>query len=238
MAGLPRAAKGAPPPRKQSIRPAVRPPPIRTQSSTRIVPGKTGEISPTDSIVSTKSNCNSASKSRATSKSRSQSPPSRKIGGTKRKERDFEDEGNSDTNIHVVVRCRGRNDREVRENSGVVVTTDGVKGKNVELSMGPSALSNKTYRFDKVFSPAADQLMIYEDVVVPILNEVSYITRFSGRFANVLSPDASRFQLYYLCIRSNRHGKNLHDVGRHVGDLWDAFRRGRYHTQSSALLVH
>ena len=72
----------------------------------------------------------------------------------------------------MVVRCRGRNDREVRENSGVVVSTDGVRGKNVELSMGPSALSNKTYHFDKVFSPAADQSMIYDDVVTPILDEV------------------------------------------------------------------
>lgn len=147
-----------------------------------MVPGKsqTGEISPTDSVVSTKSTGNSASKSRATSKSRSQSPPLRKAGGTKRKERDFDDEGNSDTNIHVVVRCRGRNDREVKENSGVVVSTGGVKGKNVELSMGPSALSNKTYRFDKAFSPAADQIMIYEDVVAPILNDVSHTMRLLG----------------------------------------------------------
>jgi kinesin family protein 11 len=39
--------------------------------------------------------------------------------------------------------------------------------------MGPSALSNKTYHFDKVFSPAADQSMIYDDVVTPILDEVN-----------------------------------------------------------------
>lgn len=38
--------------------------------------------------------------------------------------------------------------------------------------MGPSALSNKTYHFDKVFSSAADQSMIYDDVVTPILDEV------------------------------------------------------------------
>ncbi|EMC94377.1 hypothetical protein BAUCODRAFT_35587 [Baudoinia panamericana UAMH 10762] len=38
--------------------------------------------------------------------------------------------------------------------------------------MGPSALSNKTYQFDKVFSPAADQGMIFEEVVAPILDEV------------------------------------------------------------------
>ncbi|KAF2141038.1 uncharacterized protein K452DRAFT_272856 [Aplosporella prunicola CBS 121167] len=89
----------------------------------------------------------------------------------KRKEREFE-MANEETNINVVVRCRGRNDREVRENSGVVVSCDAVKGKNVELSMGPSALSNKTYNFDRVFSPAADQGMIFDDVVAPIIDEV------------------------------------------------------------------
>jgi kinesin family protein 11 len=73
----------------------------------------------------------------------------------------------------VVVRCRGRNEREVRENSGVVLSTTGVKGKSIELSMGPSALSNKTYHFDKVFSPAADQSIVYDEVVAPVLEEVS-----------------------------------------------------------------
>ena len=92
--------------------------------------------------------------------------------GTKRKERDFEQDEGEETNIHVVVRCRGRNEREVRENSGVVVSTTGVRGTNVELSMGPNAISNKTYHFDKVFSPAADQAIIFDDVVVPILDEM------------------------------------------------------------------
>lgn len=82
-----------------------------------------------------------------------------------------------ETNINVVVRCRGRNDREVRENSAVVVSSDGIKGKKVELSMGPNALSNKAYQFDKVFSPAADQGMIFDEVVTPILDEVCDIRR-------------------------------------------------------------
>jgi kinesin family protein 11 len=77
-----------------------------------------------------------------------------------------------ETNINVVVRCRGRNELEVRENSAVVVKTDGVRGTLVELSMGPNALSNKTYSFDRVFSPAADQTMVFDDVVKPILDEV------------------------------------------------------------------
>jgi kinesin family protein 11 len=94
--------------------------------------------------------------------------------GTKRKDRDFDMDGvNEETNITVVVRCRGRNDREVRENSAVVVQSEGVKGKLVDLSMGPSALSNKSYNFDRVFSSAADQSMVYDDVVKPILEEVS-----------------------------------------------------------------
>lgn len=38
--------------------------------------------------------------------------------------------------------------------------------------MGSSALSSKTYHFDEVFSPAADQSMIFDDVVTPILGEV------------------------------------------------------------------
>lgn len=89
----------------------------------------------------------------------------------KRKEREYEDTV-EETNINVVVRCRGRNDREVRENSGVVVSTNGIKGTTVELSMGANALSNKQYQFDKVFSPAADQNMIFNEVVSPILDEV------------------------------------------------------------------
>ncbi|MCJ1391011.1 kinesin motor protein cin8 [Xylographa bjoerkii] len=145
--------------RKQSMRQSMRPPLPRPSASRAhsVAPPlhartQSGTLSPTGSVTSM-----------ATSKSRTP---------LKRKERDFEMDGGEETNIHVVVRCRGRNDREVRENSGVVVSTEGLKGKSVELSMGPSALSNKSYHFDKVFSPAADQSMIYEDVVTPLLEEM------------------------------------------------------------------
>jgi kinesin family protein 11 len=123
-------------------------------------PALNGRASPTDSIASF-----------ATNASRARSPATSQAGG-KRKERDFDNDGGEETNINVVVRCRGRNDREVRENSGVVVSTDGIKGKTVDLSMGSSALSNKQYSFDKVFSPAADQGIIFDEVVAPILDEV------------------------------------------------------------------
>jgi len=126
-------------------------------------PAHNGRTSPTESVASMAS--------------RMQTPR----GGTKRKDRDFDrdHDAGQETNINVVVRCRGRNDREVRENSGVVVTTDGIKGNKVELSMGPNALSNKTYQFDKVFSPAADQNIVYDEVVAPILDEVCIYGRRS-----------------------------------------------------------
>ncbi|KAL8773707.1 MAG: hypothetical protein Q9209_001475 [Squamulea sp. 1 TL-2023] len=144
--------------------PNARPSAARTQSSAPILNARTqsGTISPAESIASL-----------ATNASRSPTRPRTNGSGNgngKRKEREFD--GEEETNIHVVVRCRGRNEREVRENSGVVVSTDGVQGKNVELSMGASALSNKTYHFDKVFSPAADQAMVFEDVVTPLLDEM------------------------------------------------------------------
>nr|KMM69092.1 kinesin-II 85 kDa subunit [Coccidioides posadasii RMSCC 3488] len=100
------------------------------------------------------------------------SPGTQPSAGLKRKDREFEHEVPGDTNIHVVVRCRGRNNREVKENSGVIVSTEGIKGSTLELSMGPNAMANKTYNFDKVFSPAADQAILFEEVVVPILNEM------------------------------------------------------------------
>ncbi|KAJ5698076.1 Kinesin-like protein bimC [Penicillium macrosclerotiorum] len=112
---------------------------------------------------------NTSSLARAPKQSPDQSNPSSIV---KRKERDYEREINEDTSIHVVVRCRGRNEREIKENSGVVLSTEGVSGKNLDLSMGPNALSNKTYAFDKVFSPAADQILVFEEVVLPVLNEM------------------------------------------------------------------
>jgi len=156
MAGLPRPAVA--PARKNSMRPPPQPRPstaasLRSQSA--MSKDRPGAISPAESMLSV-----------ATS------------GGTKRKERDFDNDMEHETNINVVVRCRGRNEREVRENSGVVLSTEVVNGKSLELLMGPSALNNKTYHFDKVFSSAADQSMIYDDVVTPILDEVGLLLTY------------------------------------------------------------
>lgn len=207
MAGLQRSGTTVPL-KKQSMRPPnSRPSTARTQSSAPVLNARTqsGTISPAESVASL-----------ATSTSRSPAR-SRPNANGKRKERDFE--GEEETNIHVVVRCRGRNEREVRENSGVVLSTDGVQGKNVELSMGPSALSNKTYHFDKVFSPAADQAMIFDDVVTPLLDEVCRVrSPTNGSIIDSVWADASRLQLHHLCIRPDGNRENVHHVRRYVGE--------------------
>ena len=149
MSGLPRPPPGRKVPlsRESSMRPPLVP---RSRSQTPAMDGRTSRA---ESIAS-----------------------ARTPNGTKRKDRSFEEETGEETNINVVVRCRGRNDREVRENSGVVVSTDGIKGSKIDLSMGPNALSNKTYQFDKVFSSAADQGMVFDEVVVPIMDEVRTVS--------------------------------------------------------------
>ena len=180
-----------PPARKGSAKPPHRPMPLRAQSATPTLNGRT---SPADSIISNGPH------------PRVRSPTYSPRGGIKRKERDFEPDAMlHETNINVVVRCRGRNDREVKENSGVVVSTDGAKGRTVDLSMGPCALSNKTYNFDRVFSPAADQGMVFDEVVKPVLDQVREQHR-RITCALLIKIGHLRLQLYHICIRSDWHG--------------------------------
>ncbi|RDW87126.1 putative kinesin family protein (BimC) [Aspergillus mulundensis] len=155
MAGPQRATSGLPTRRTTTRQPTRR-------AGSAIPEGRTSTVSPALSA-----------KAPAASRTRASKQPTEPASVTaKRKERDIEREINEDTSIHVVVRCRGRNEREVKENSGVALQTEGVKGQTVELSMGPNAVSNKTYTFDKVFSAAADQVTVYEDVVLPIVTEM------------------------------------------------------------------
>jgi kinesin family protein 11 len=82
-----------------------------------------------------------------------------------------DDEPSSEANINVVVRCRGRSEREKAENSAIVVSHPSTT--EVALAMGPLASAeNKIYTFDRTFGPEADQQRIYDNVVAPLLNEV------------------------------------------------------------------
>lgn len=86
----------------------------------------------------------------------------------------------SDTHIQVILRCRGRSEREMQANSPSIVTIESAKTKEltIETSTPVSSLGvltpppTRTYPFDLVFGPEATQSMIYHDVVGPMLSEV------------------------------------------------------------------
>lgn len=86
----------------------------------------------------------------------------------------------TDTHIQVILRCRGRSEREMQANSPTVVTIESAKTKEltIETSTPISSLGiitpppTRTYPFDLVFGPEATQSMIYHDVVGPMLSEV------------------------------------------------------------------
>jgi hypothetical protein len=95
----------------------------------------------------------------------------------------MEQESGDKTAIYVTVRCRSRSERETEEDRAVILRADGNKGKTVEVSMG--SLSNKTYNFDRVFSSAADQRTVYEDTVLPMVDEV----RFEAAMSSAICTD-------------------------------------------------
>lgn len=86
----------------------------------------------------------------------------------------------TDTHIQVILRCRGRSEREMQANSPSIVTIESAKTKELTIetttpvsSLGlVTPIPTRTYPFDLVFGPEATQSMIYHDVVGPMLNEV------------------------------------------------------------------
>jgi kinesin family protein 11 len=89
----------------------------------------------------------------------------------------------ADGNIKVVVRCRGRSERERLDGSAVVVSSDGARSTEltVETAAAPVGVSaagvsgaptTRMYPFDIVFGSDADQALLYQEVVAPMLEEV------------------------------------------------------------------
>ncbi|CAE6480827.1 unnamed protein product [Rhizoctonia solani] len=83
-------------------------------------------------------------------------------------------------NIQVIIRCRGRNAREQAESSPIIVETDGPRSEEItiETALPQSTFGvytpapTRTYPFDRVFGPEADQALVYHDIVAPVLEEV------------------------------------------------------------------
>ena len=96
---------------------------------------------------------------------------------------DYRSEGHKTdaaNNIKVVIRCRRRNEREIQEGSPIIVTSQGPRSQSLTIETATSISSlgivtlppTRTYPFDIVFGPEADQAMIYQDVVNPMLEDV------------------------------------------------------------------
>ena len=85
-----------------------------------------------------------------------------------------------ETNIQVVLRMRPRNAQERRDNSVSICSLTGGQGtaagetsslaKGIDIKVDKHL--TKTYTFDKVFGPTADQACVYDHVVVPFMQEV------------------------------------------------------------------
>ncbi|XP_073239659.1 kinesin-like protein KIF11 [Porites lutea] len=79
-------------------------------------------------------------------------------------------------NIQVVVRCRPRNSKEIKEGSPSVVKCQPSKREIVvKHDIGNTtsvSTTTKTFTFDRVFAPETKQIDVYRSVVVPILDEV------------------------------------------------------------------
>lgn len=97
----------------------------------------------------------------------SSSKPSQTIDGT-------------DSHIQVVIRCRRRSEREIQEGSPIIISSEGPRGRHITIETAPTTSvlgvvtlpPTRTYPFDIVFGPEADQSMVYHDVVHPMLDEV------------------------------------------------------------------
>ncbi|BEJ15730.1 hypothetical protein CspHIS471_0503350 [Cutaneotrichosporon sp. HIS471] len=87
-----------------------------------------------------------------------------------------------ESNINVVVRCRGRTPQEIEENSPPITQTGGPVADAITVTTTPVAAvgslglptdaNTKTYKFDKVFGPEADQTTVFAEVAEGMLNEV------------------------------------------------------------------
>eukprot|EP00249_Psilotum_nudum_P032391 c47840_g1_i1 orf=277-648(+) len=93
------------------------------------------------------------------------SPASAMAGRNDKKE----DKG---VNVQVLLRCRPFNEEEMRLKSLQVVSCNEHRREvTVNLNIANKQV-DRTFTFDKVFGPQAQQRELYDQAIVPIVNEV------------------------------------------------------------------
>jgi hypothetical protein len=105
---------------------------------------------------------------------------------------------------------RPRNQKEIRENSPIIVSSNTSRPKELYLKTSASDATTKTYHFDKVFGPDSDQQQIYNDIVAPMLDEVIHFLFHAILLLNSLfqphldfrfSLDTTAQSLHMVCIQ-------------------------------------
>ncbi|KAK0459751.1 kinesin 2 [Desarmillaria tabescens] len=155
----------------------------------------------------------------------------------------------AESNIRVVLRCRRRSEREIESNSPVIVTSNGAKSNQVSIettaptsTLGVVTLPPiRTYPFDLVFGPEADQALIYHEVVSPIYTmhgdlvptamgnpsvHAGMIPRVLFRLFHSLETSGSDFsvKISYIELLMSKDASKSADGGLKIFD--DANKRG------------
>lgn len=136
---------------------------------------------------------------------------------------------------------------EIAEGTPVLITTDGPRSQAVKVGGGPPQESNtygveippqeKVYLFDHVFGPEAEQAMIYQDVVAPVLTEV-----LDGYNCTIFAYGQTGTGKTYVAFKLHTHksivliySDQLHNAGRYGShSCRDSLRRS-WHNPSCAL---
>ncbi|CDO71222.1 hypothetical protein BN946_scf184863.g18 [Trametes cinnabarina] len=153
----------------------------RTNGASTMPPPTTMRIRPASALARSDSSQRSTSTTATTSNDRvSEAGPSNVVRSGRESAMKHSQPSEAETNIRVVIRCRRRSEREIQDNSPIIVTINGPKGDDVTIETSPPTTNlgvvalptTRTYPFDMVFGPEADQASIYNDVVHPMLEEV------------------------------------------------------------------
>ncbi|GAC77498.1 kinesin-like protein [Moesziomyces antarcticus T-34] len=130
----------------------------------------------------------SAAARRLTGNAAANHPPSRSASAASNDDAARKRSDAGESNIQVVVRVRGHAPNEPPRTAPSILTTSGPRCQQIHVAIEPAPVSSsssssttlqqesctrqKSYHFDQVFGPEADQGMLYQDVVGPILEEV------------------------------------------------------------------
>ncbi|KAI9065177.1 kinesin-domain-containing protein [Trametes sanguinea] len=153
---------------------------MRTNGTSAMPPPATTRIRPASALARSDSSQRSTSTLATSGDRASEAGPSNPSRSGRESAMKNPHHSEAETNIRVVIRCRRRSEREIQDNSPIIVSINGPKGDDVTIETSPptnnlgvvALPTTRTYPFDMVFGPEADQTSIYNDVVHPMLEEV------------------------------------------------------------------